>query len=180
MNAKRSAVVAFAFDSNPATPANGLIATIALEKAAQIGSREIFAQPFVPILRFAGAAAIKLEQTSEGRDNPLAIILVARQAIRWARLNQIQVLWISAAKPSMWRCRRDLMVAAREAGYVVEIKACEEAFTAEMGWFFPQADQQRVRSWSRWALRELIIWLMPFWLYDRLSKGQQKTGQIWR
>lgn len=160
----KTGVVAFAFGTPESILSNLHIAHIASRKARELGAA-VYAQFDVRV-----EPGIKVEYTSEKPGNPVPTLRLARGAVQWAKRLELKELWVSAAKPHLWRCLRDLRWAACEAGTNIEVRACEaiEQYSEDV-WFCFYSTQERTRSREAWDKRERILKLMPFFLYKLIA-----------
>lgn len=160
----KTGIVAQAFGVPEGILSNRRIAKIASRKALELGA------PVYTQLDVRLKPGVKVEYTDEKLGNPPTTLRIARGAVQWARKQELTELWVSAAKPHLWRCLRDLKRAVREAGVKIEIRACEEIEQyPEDEWFCPDSTQERTRSRKAWEKRERILKLMPFLLYKYLT-----------
>lgn len=160
----KAGVVAFAFGVPGTLKSNQTIATLASLKATQLN---------VPVYTQANIQpdpGIKVEYTPEEPGNPPPTLCIARGAITWAQQNGFAILWVVAAKPHLWRCIRDLQCASKKIGFPVDIQICSgiESFPDDH-WFCIESTQPRTRSRKDWNKRELLLRLMPMWLYERIA-----------
>jgi hypothetical protein len=63
-----------------------------------------------------------------------------------------------------------MKAAVREVGGDIVILVCEEVEQyPEDLWYCPHSTQKRTRSREAWEKRELVLRLMPFWIYKRVA-----------
>ena len=156
-------IVAFAFGT-PATAApNVRIASIAARLARKY-SKPIFTQDEVQFEKGSDLDVTRIE----GEEVPT--LRIARAAVAWAVERKLHHLWVVCAKPHWVRCERDLKEAAAEAGVKLSIFLSPEIeASSRREWFDPNSTQKRVRSTKAWLPREVLLCVMPFWLYKRLA-----------
>ena len=99
----------FSFGSARTALSNVTLGTLAIEQASQ-GTSHMYAHPNVPVRHIVEPINI-----TEPPGWNMSTLNMARMAIRWAKRNKFDQLVVVAAKPHLWRCVRDLRVAAREA-----------------------------------------------------------------
>jgi hypothetical protein len=159
-------IVAFAFGVPDTISSNRRIAEIASEKARELKA-PIYTQFDVPIEQ---GIEVEYADEDEHGSNPPPTLRIARKAVQWAKQRGLRRLWITAAKPHMWRCRRDLNEAVREAGAEIQIHICLgiERYPDD-SWFCPDSEQERVRSGAAWNKRERILKIMPFCVYKLIA-----------
>jgi hypothetical protein len=160
----KAGVVAFAFGVPHNIQSNRWIAEIASLKA-----RELCA----PVYTQADGcvqSGIRVEYTPEEPGNPPSTLRMARGAVAWAQQNKLTTLWVSAAKPHLWRCARDLKYAICEARAQIVVRICKEIEQyPENEWYCSDSIQPRVRSRKEWRKRECILEWMPMLLYKRVA-----------
>lgn len=159
----KTGIVAQAFGVPHTIHSNKIIARIASQKAREL-SAPVYTQLDVLV-----EPEIDVEYTYEQPGNPPPTLRMTRGAVQWAKNKGFKELWIVAAKPHLWRCVRDLTYAIREAGEQIEISACREIELYSDEWFCADSEQERTRSKWNWWSRELIIKLMPLFIYKRIA-----------
>ena len=168
-------IVAFAFGTPHFTLSNQCIAEIAMRKALSQGEwrqgdvvvpAPIYTQRDIQMPRFLG----RRYRAEEREGNPPPTLRIARGAIKWAKQQGVRKLWVVAAKPHLWRCIRDLKYAIREADAQIKVFVCGGIRQVpENKWFDPDSTQERVRSFWKWWPREIILRLMPMFIYRRVA-----------
>jgi uncharacterized SAM-binding protein YcdF (DUF218 family) len=157
-------IVAFAFGVPADTAANKRIAQIASAYAERFGI-PVFTQRDIVL-----EEGFDVTRTQEN-ESPASTLAIARSAVAWARERKIETVWVVAALPHLWRCRRDLHAAGEEAQYGLIQRIPTEISRSPYGsWFDPSSTQPRVRSFPKWIVRESILRLMPFSIYARIAK----------
>ncbi len=158
-------IVAFAFGAPDTIRSNQWIAQIASQKARELNA-PVYTQNDVQV-----ESGIEVKYTDEEPGNPPPTLRIARGAIQWAKQQGFRELWIAAAKPHLWRCKRDLVQAAREARVQITVRICckEIELFFENEWFCPDSTQPRTRSRKNWQDRERVLKLMPFFLYKLIA-----------
>ncbi len=160
----KTAVVAFGFGAPETILSNKRIAFIASQKARELNA-PVYTQLDIRVL-----PRVKVEYTEEKPGNPPPTLRLARGAVQWAKQRGFSKIYIVAAKPHLWRALRDIKKAVREAGEKIEVHVCREIEQYhEDSWFCPDSIQQRTRSQKDWQGRELILKLMPFFIYKHLA-----------
>ena len=181
--AEKKAVVAFAFGAPSNITSNGRIAEIAVKKAielacpADIRQALIYSQKDVyfsyslkRLVPPAMSAFVNVQYTAEAEGDSPPTLRMARGAVAWAKRLGIGELWIVAAKPHLWRCKRDLEYAVREARARIKVCVCGEiASSREDEWYCPESTQPRVCSKEAWRKRERILELMPMFIYKLIA-----------
>ncbi|MEJ0021282.1 MAG: hypothetical protein WDN47_01730 [Candidatus Doudnabacteria bacterium] len=160
----RKGVVAQAFGVPDSIRSNERIAWMAGRKALQLEA-PVYTQRDVRI-----DDGIEVEYTPEEPGNPPPTLRIVRGAVAWAIRLGIGELWLACAKPHLWRCKRDLEYAIREAGVRITVRVCEyvERYP-EHEWYCADSTQPRVRSEKEWRRRERIIEWMPMFIYKRVA-----------
>ena len=156
-------IIAFAFGVPDTIRSNRRIAEIASEKAQQLKA-PVYTQLDVRI-----EPGIEVEYIWQKLNNPPPTLRIARGAVRWAKRLGLRGLWVSAAKPHLWRCLRDLEQAVREASIDIKIYAFKEIEKCPEEWFCSDSTQKWTRSQEAWDKRERILKSMPFSLYKRVA-----------
>ena len=162
----RAGIVAFAFGAPDTLRSNQRIANSALVKAKELNT-QVYTQLDVVLDPRWGIKAI---YTQEEPGKPPPTLRIARGAVSWALDNGIAMLWISAAKPHLKRCERDLRYSIREARAQIKVGICEGIWQyPENEWFCPESTQPRVRSLKEWRSRERLLEWMPMCIYSRVA-----------
>ena len=157
-------IVAFAFGTPDSIFPNWLIAKITLRKARELDGR-VYTQLDIRVEK-----GVPVEYTEEEPGNPPPTLRIARGAVQWAKQHRLTELWVVAAKPHLWRVLRDVQQSVQEDGALIEVHVCEEIKQySKDSWFWPYSTQKRTRSWKNWWPRELILRLMPFFIYKRVA-----------
>ena len=162
---KRIGIIAFAFGAPDNIWSNRCIAEIALKKAQKLKA------PVYTQLDIRIESEIEIEHTDEKPGNPPPTLRIARGAIHWAKRLGLKELWVSAAKPHLWRCLRDLEQAVHEVGMQIKMGAFIEEIEQypEDEWFCSDSTQKWTRSREAWNKRERILKSMPFFLYKHVA-----------
>jgi hypothetical protein len=164
------ACVAFAFGVPSNTKANKRIATMAC--GIQIPSYPgIYTQKDIDVkaLQEDGyRTRMQVNYTIERPGDPPPTLRIARAAVGWAMANGVTTLYVACAYPHLWRCRRDLKLAIKEKKANIAIRICPEA-KEKKGWFCKDCTQSRTKTKSNWYFRELILMIMPVWLYKKVA-----------
>lgn len=164
------ACVAFAFGTPSDTMANQRIAMMSCQ-ACIPSDPGIYTQMDVdiPDLQVAGKQyGMKVTYTPERPGYPPPTLRIARGAVEWAKANHVTTLYIACAYPHLWRCKRDMRLAIQEKRANIEIKVCPEARYTK-GWFCKDCTQPRANNRLSWYMREIIIMMMPVWLYKKIA-----------
>ena len=181
---EKRAVVAFAFGAPSNLVSNKRIAEIAVKKAIELASPAYIRQALIYTQRDVHfsyslrrvmapnvSAFVDVQYTAEraeGRSPPT--LRIARGAVAWAKRLGIGELWIVAAKPHLWRCKRDLEYVIREAKAQIRIYVCEEiASSRDDEWYCPESTQPRACSKEAWRKRERILELTPMFIYKLIA-----------
>jgi len=160
-----AAVVAFAFGTPNTLRSNRCIAQIASETAASLRIPVYTQHDVVPL-----ASDVEVELTEEKYPERVPTLRIARGAIAWAQVREIDVLWLCAAGPHIARCRRDLRYAIKERRTAIEVRitpgltSCPADF-----WFCSDSTQVDTRSRVVWQLRDTILMNSPMRLYSLIA-----------
>lgn len=157
-------VVAFAFGSPSSIASNEAIAKIASAKAKEFGAI-VFTQWDVSV-----EPSIEVAHIYEHRGKPPPTLRIARWMIVRAAREGLQELWLVAATPHLWRCRRDLEYAVHEVKAQIKINACEgiEQYP-DATWFCTDSTQKRTQSRKNWQVRERILKWLPMFVYKLVA-----------
>lgn len=159
-----SGVVAFAFGSPYTIRSNQFIAQVASAKARKLEAL-VFTQRDVQL-----GSDINFEWTEEVPGKPPTILRMARETVRWANRKGLKEIWIACAQPLLWRCRRDMAYAIREARAGIILHVCEEVMQLpEWKWFCLESTQPRTNSRRAWRSRERILEILPMFIYKRVA-----------
>ncbi|MDD3101850.1 MAG: hypothetical protein PHE59_01775 [Patescibacteria group bacterium] len=159
-------IVAFAFGSPSTINSNKEISRIASQKALEVKA-PVFTQLDIRV-----EPEVKVEYISEEFNDPPPTLRIARAAVKWAKEKGIKYLLIVAAKPHLWRCKRDLTQAILETKAKITVWVCDEEINSypEDSWFCQDSTQERVRSRKSWWKREGILNFLPFFIYKLVAK----------
>ena len=165
----KAGIVAFAFGVPANIRSNNLIAQIAANKALSLKA-PVFTHLDIQFSK-SDYGVIDVERIKEEEpDYPPSTLQIARAAVDWARQRGIRELWIVAAVPHVWRCERDLKYAVSGVNASIKIQVCGEIKRHKDDlWFDPKSFQPRTRSSSKWWRREIILRILPMFLYERLT-----------
>jgi hypothetical protein len=94
----------------------------------------------------------------------LALVKIFEREAKFYKWKNILLV---AAPPHIWRCRRDLEKFGFEVGTF--LKDILEGFSRKPKWYNKSDPQFWVRNPIIWWSREIILRLMPFWLYRKLA-----------
>jgi len=163
----KTGVVAFSFGFPADIFSNWLIARIARQKSKEHKSG-IFTQPDVIIDRDdIDVDYFECDENSNARPSTIS---VAREALKWAKRNEIKSIWIVAAAPHLKRCQRDLQKLIKEDDLEISIHVCESIYAfPTKSWFSPESKQIRTRSKIIWTLREKFLRSIPFSFYKLIT-----------
>jgi len=107
----------------------------------------------------------------DGELSPPPTLRIARGAIKWAKLLDIEELWIIAAEPHLWRCERDLRYAIKEKKAQIDVFVCEDTYRRYGDeWYCSESEQRHTRSPEDWWKREVKLKKMPMFIYKRVAK----------
>jgi hypothetical protein len=113
---------------------------------------------------------VDVEYTQGTLEDPPPTLREARGAVEWAKRRGLTRLMVVAAKPHLPRCLRDLMRASEEANVSLSFFVPEEITQSdEDEWFCLGSVETRVKTKSMWLVRERILILLPFWLYQLVA-----------
>lgn len=163
----KAVIVAFAFGKPCSIRSNQLIAQIASQKARE------FDVPVYTQLDVCIEPDVEVYIIEKDLENPPTTWQIARGVVRLANQQGFKKILIVAAKPHLWRARRDVEQAVREVKKEkkIEVCICEEIEQyPENSWFCPDSTQDRVRSREKWNKREKILKLIPFFIYKNIAK----------
>ncbi|MDP1706436.1 MAG: hypothetical protein Q8L36_01285 [bacterium] len=164
--ADKIGVVAFAFGVPSTIESNERISEIASAIARELKAKGVYTQTDVVIEK--GIAVWQIEEKSGSKPPPT--LRIAREAVRWANLFDLNKLYVVAAKPHYWRAVRDLKRAVRERKAKIEV--CQVSRInqyPEGSWFCSDSTQERTQSRTNWEKRERILRHTPFWIYKLIA-----------
>jgi len=167
--AEKIGIIAFAFGVPSSIPSNRTITHIAGLESYYGFCVPVYTQRDIQICQDKFGVG-RIEYTKEKPGNPPPILRIARGAIQWAKERELSSLVIVAAAPHLWRALRDTKYAVREAGLQIKVLPSELIQKHSKNfWFCSESTQKRTTSWWQWWSREIIVKLMPFWLYKRIA-----------
>lgn len=156
--------MAFAFGSPSTILSNRRIAQIALEKSLKLNA-PIYTQIDVCI-----KDNILVDYIIQRDSYPPTTLQIAKGAVQWAKESGFSELWIVAAMPHLWRCKRDLAGVIRETKAEIKIKICEKNKKMRYSyWFCQDSIQLHTQSQENWEAIEKIIKRIPFCFYKYLA-----------
>ncbi len=164
MKKSKIGIVAFAFGAPSAIASNEQIAKIASQEAKN-NEADIYTQSDIIIKHHVNT---EIEYTTEEAGNPPPTLRIARGAIQWSQKKGLLKIIVVAAKPHLWRAIRDLREAAKEKGIQLDIipSALIKPTTV---WFCQNSLQPRTRSKWLWWRREVLLKIMPFFIYKKVA-----------
>ena len=158
-------VIAFAFGVPSTLPSNKAIAAIA-NVVATTCECQIFTQSD------AGLDSPNVILAIEEEGAPPPTLRIAREAAVHILQHDVGTIWIVAARPHLWRCIRDTKAALQALNQSsVQIKVPWKLLNEYnmRTWLCLESNQPRTRSWWNWWSREVILMLIPFWLYQLVA-----------
>jgi len=155
---KKIGIVAFAFGPPDSIEPNQTLSIITTKKARELNAR-VYAQKDIKIT----AKGVKVDYVKQNNKKALSTLQVAEKTVEWIKKNNITNLYVMAAKPHLWRCKRDIGEILEREKINITIHTCFELIFKE-NWFYD------IRDEKEWIKREKIIKKMPFWLYSLLNK----------
>jgi len=158
-------VIALAFGWPASIKPNQQIGQIASKKAREMNA-PVYTQLDVEI-----EDGVQVYRVTETPGQPPSTLRMAREIAKWAKDRRVAVIWLVAAKPHLWRARRDLEEALAEVKWEIGVQICQEIFEyPDDSWFSPESAQARTRLEKTWKWRELILRAMPFSVYEIVDK----------
>ena len=159
-------IIAFAFGVPWTIPSNYGIARMAYKLSSRFGNAPIYTQKDIRLPY--SDLDLDVEYTKEEPGNPPPTLRIARDAIQWAKKRGITSIVVIAATPHLWRALRDTKQAVREGK--LRISVYSHNWKGKDSWFSQESTQKRTRSWWNWWSREIILRLMPLWLYKIIAR----------
>lgn len=150
-------VVIFSFGSKE-TKGNKILAL--LGTIARKRKMAIITQKDIPLSAEDGGTIIFVEdfKNSPGWHSTLWVAYAAKEICESRGMEKKCVVVV--AKPHLSRCVRDM----EKIGFCVL-----ESITQEYNWFDLDSEQPWTTSWFKWWRRELLLRLMPWWLYKKVT-----------
>ena len=165
--APKAGVLAFAFGVPYSIWPNQIIATVAARKAQELGDAPVFTQQDI---QFDPSWEIDAHYCSETPGNPPPTLRIAREAFFWAHNLGLKEVWVVGARPHLKRIVRDINYLMKHTNTSIVFRLCEEAMVYWPEEFYaPNSYQPRVRSARAWWPRELILLMMPMFVYRRVA-----------
>ena len=100
---------------------------------------------------------------------PSPTLRMARAFVQRAKKNSIRYAFVFSAQPHQWRVMRDLRKANKELGNPIQQFVIPTVLKNKGDWFDPKSQQIHTRSKWNWHKREVLLWLMPFFIYKRIA-----------
>jgi hypothetical protein len=100
---------------------------------------------------------------------PPPTLRICREGVKWAVERGYKELWLACARPHLWRAKRDLVRAIKEARADIVVFLCREIKEAKVNWITSASIQPRTKNWFNWYKREVILWFMPFSIYKKVA-----------
>jgi hypothetical protein len=161
---KKSGILAQAFGVPSTIKSNLIIAEIASKKAEVLGA-PVFTQLDVQV-----KLGIQVVYCTEKPGFPPPTLRICRGAVQWAIKDGIDEIWIACAEPHLWRVARDLKYSIKEAKAEITVRICEEIKNyKDDDWYRPDSEQKRTCSRKEWVRRELILIVLPMFIYKRVA-----------
>lgn len=155
-------VVAFAFGVPYTTQANRQIRDIVARARAPIFTQQD--------IQFPDIWNMDVTYCEGEVGGPPPTLRIAREAVHWAIMQNIDEIMVVAAQPHLSRAMRDMRMAVREWGAcILVVKSPEVGLYHEDSWYSPESTQARAKSARAFLPREYVLRLMPFWLYKKLA-----------
>lgn len=157
---QKSGVLAFAFGVPFTLYSNKEIARVSSE-IAEGGGYPILTQELVPV-----TPGLDVQRVLEPPESDVyaSTFYIAKQAIVWVRDKEVTTLHVVAADVHLWRCIRDLRWVALDEWVPIELVP----HAVPVGWQ-KSSWQAHVKSPWLWYRREILLRMMPKWLYARLT-----------
>lgn len=163
----KNCIVAFAFGTGRNIPPNQELRRIASVRAKELNASVYTQQDIEPV------QGIEFIYTQEVSGKVPSTLDIARNAVSWAKAQDVTDLYIVCAKPHMIRCLRDLKYAASHSGAdkKISVHICPEIYDyPENFWYCKDSGQIRTQTKTAFVPRETILTLMPMWLYIRVAR----------
>jgi hypothetical protein len=160
---RQAGMVVFAFGTPKDISSNMAIEDLALRKAEQ------FCTPIYCDLPLQGALDVTC--VDEGLGAPT--LRTARGAVRWAVARGLKVLFVIAAPPHLHRSLRDLGRSIREVNADIRVIPIKDFWDKKQYtrciWYSKKSTQRRTTSPWWWWMRECVLRVLPFPLYDLVA-----------
>lgn len=138
--------------------------------------RFVYTQDDVSELLYGGSEFC-IKKFYQGADGPPPTLRIARWAVKEAKKDGVTHLLVIAAKPHIKRCLRDMRFAMVESGEDLPFDEFMESPHAAIycappsgqNWYSKESKQYRTQSSWKWWPREIILRLLPMWLYKRVA-----------
>lgn len=166
--AEKVLIVAFAFATPPEAFVNGVLRreVCHLQQNVFADKAWVFTQPDLA----TGLEDIfKLKTIDEEEGKPSPTLRIARQAAKWAKELGSSEIHLVGAAPHMWRIVRDMKAVLREAKMKLPVVVERIPEVGWFGWFHKSSTQKRTQSAFAWYQRDLILWLIPYFIYKRIA-----------
>lgn len=161
----KAGIVAFAFGAPDTLPSNRYIGEIACQKAVELGA-PVFTQLDVPTTEMVYRHPIR-----EVLGRPPSTFQISLGAMEWSLEHELDVIYIAAAPPHIFRVQKDIVHAMAEKRHKVEVRFLDEIFAkaAQIEWFCQHSTQPWTRTPEAWQRRERQIGWIPRWLYKHVA-----------
>ncbi len=158
-------ITAFAFGNPAKLTSNSTLAFIAMLEAERLHT-EIYTEADIEIT----TQRIPVTKFKPASGKQPSTLQMAQDAVLWAKDNNYDELIVVAARLHIWRCIRDLKKSSLEAGLSLKITACPIVKQYPIRWWLSEdSKQKRTRSLSNWMIREMVLRVLPFSIYKKIT-----------
>lgn len=107
----------------------------------------------------------------EEPNTPSPTLRMARAFVQRAKEKNVKFVFVFSAQPHEWRVMRDLRKANKEAGIPISEFVIPDVVrkNSNREWFDPNSKQIHTRTKRNWLKRDILLWLMPFFIYKRIA-----------
>ena len=159
----KEGIIVFAF-GQPSTISSNLQLAHSAMHMTNTEIKNIFTQRDIVTISYS--IRIKIEYVEE-HEKPPSTLFIAEKSLEWAKKLGLKKVYVVAASPHEWRCLRDVkkVYSGTKIRVVLHKMPQKRSF-----WYNRDSTQARTRSWLLWWPREILLRLLPFFIYKRVAR----------
>lgn len=157
-------IIVFAFGQPSTISANKHLADFSRSLALSLGIKYVFTQRDIGIDSIINFFIVERVEEDE---KPPSTLFIAQKSLAWAKSHNLEGVVVFAAPQHRWRCLRDIkkVYFGSNIRIIVPKVPNDHSF-----WYNRDSTQARTRSWLLWWPREILLRLLPFFIYKRVAR----------